>query len=43
MSTRRADDNAPLHDNRYMSDPDFVEMRGISGSSVAAKAARISE
>ena len=43
MSTRRADDNAPLRDNRYMSDPDFVEMRGISGSSVAAKAARISE
>lgn len=43
MSTRRAAADAPLHDNRYMSDPDFVEMRGISGNSVAAKAALISE
>lgn len=43
MSTRHAPDGAPLADNRYMSDPAFVEMRGISGTTVAAKAEFISE
>lgn len=39
MSTRRAAADAPLSQNRYASDTEYVEMRGISGSAVAAKAA----
>src|SRR6185503_19520345 len=42
MSTRHAPNGAPLHDNRYMSAPEFVELRGISGTAVAAKAEFIS-
>jgi hypothetical protein len=37
-STRRAPDGAPISYHRYMSSPQFVEMRGIPGTVVAAKA-----
>jgi len=43
MSTRRAAEGAALHHNRYMSDPEFVEMRGISGTAVATKAAYLTD
>lgn len=43
MSTRRADADAPLSQNRYASDLEYVEMRGISGTAVAAKAAYLSD
>lgn len=41
MSTRRAMKNAPLSQERYMSSPEFQELRGISGSAVAAKASSL--
>jgi hypothetical protein len=37
-STRRAPEGAPISYHRYMSSPEFVEMRGIPGTVVAAKA-----
>src|SRR5438876_1034874 len=37
-STRHAAEGSPLHQNRYMSDPAYVETRGINGAAVAAKA-----
>ena len=38
-STRYADLGAPLSQERYMSSPEYVELRGISGNAVTAKAA----
>jgi DNA transposition AAA+ family ATPase len=38
-STRHAEDEAPLSQERYMSSPEYRELRGISGNAVAAKAA----
>jgi hypothetical protein len=38
-STRHADFDAPLSQERYMSSPEYVELRGVSGSAVTAKAA----
>ena len=35
MSTRRANPNAPLSQERYMSSPEFAELRAISGTAVA--------
>jgi hypothetical protein len=39
VSTRRADPNEPLSQNRYMSSPEFAELRAISGTAVAARCA----
>ena len=39
MSTRRADPNAPLSHERYMSSPEFAELRAISGTAVAKRCA----
>ena len=39
MSTRRADPNAPLSQERYMSSPEFAELRAISGTAVAKRCA----
>ncbi len=39
MSTRHAAGPAPLSQERYMSSPEFVELRGIGGNAVTAKAA----
>src|ERR1035441_10944020 len=39
MSTRRADPNAPLSQERYMSSPEFAELQGISGTAVAKRCA----
>src|ERR1017187_3205466 len=36
-STRRADANAPLSQERYMSSPEFAELQGISGTAVARR------
>ena len=38
MSTRHAQEGAPISYERYMSSPEFAEMRGIPGTAVAAKA-----
>ena len=38
MSTRRAAPDSLLSQNRYMSSPDYAELRGVSGSAVTAKA-----
>jgi hypothetical protein len=38
-STRHAEDGAPLSQERYMSSPEYAELRGISGNAVTAKAA----
>jgi hypothetical protein len=38
-ATRRADPDAPLSHERYMSSPDYAQVRGIAGCAVAAKAA----
>ena len=38
-STRRADPNAPLSQERYMSSPEFAELRAISGTAVARRCA----
>lgn len=37
-NTRRAPDNAPLSQERYLSSPEYAELRGLSGSAVCAKA-----
>jgi hypothetical protein len=39
VSTRYADANAAFAQERYMSDPAFTELRGVSGAFVAARAA----
>lgn len=39
MSTRKAPDNSPLSQERYMSSPEYAELRGLSGNAVARKAA----
>jgi hypothetical protein len=36
-STRRADPNAPLSQERYMSSPEFAGLQGISGTAVAKR------
>ncbi len=38
MSTRHAEEGAPISYERYMSSPEFAAMRGIPGTAVAAKA-----
>jgi hypothetical protein len=38
-STRRADPNAPLSQERYMSSPEFSELHGINGMAVAKRCA----
>ncbi len=38
MSTRHAEEGAPISHERYMSSPEFAAMRGIPGTAVAAKA-----
>jgi hypothetical protein len=38
VSTRHAPEGAPISYERYMSSPEFAEMRGIPGTAVAAKA-----
>jgi hypothetical protein len=38
MSTRYAPEGAPISFERYMSSPDYAELRGIPGTAVAAKA-----
>lgn len=44
-NTRKAipTDNAPLSQERYMSSPEFAELRGISGTAVAARAAVVED
>src|SRR5258707_7199076 len=37
-STRHAAEGAPISFERYMSSPDYAELRGIPGTAVAAKA-----
>ncbi len=37
-STRHAETGAPLSQERYMSSPEYAELRGISGTAVTAKA-----
>ncbi len=37
-STRRASEGAPISYERYMSSPEYAELRGIPGTAVAAKA-----
>lgn len=37
------DDNAPLSQERYMSSPEFAELRGVSGTAVAARAAVVDD
>jgi hypothetical protein len=37
--TRQAPDNSPLSQERYMSSPEYAELRGVSGTAVAARAA----
>src|SRR5713101_534781 len=38
MNTRYAPEGAPISFERYMSSPEFAELRGIPGTAVAAKA-----
>src|SRR5258706_9337735 len=38
-STRHAAAGSPLSQERYMSSPEYLELRGISGSAVTVKAA----
>src|ERR1035438_2722658 len=38
-STRRADPDAPLSQERYMSSPEFADLRAISGTAVARRCA----
>jgi hypothetical protein len=39
VSTRRADPNAPLSQEKYMSSPEFAGLQGISGTAVAKRCA----
>ena len=39
MSTRHARAGAPLSDERFMSSPEYLELRGVSGIAVSARAA----
>ncbi len=43
MSTRKTPDNSPLSQERYMSSPEFAELRGVSGIAVDARAAVIQD
>src|SRR5688572_7078629 len=43
MSTRHAPEGAPLAQNRYMSAPEYTELRGISGTAVCARAALLKD
>lgn len=45
MSTRKAQpqDNAPLSQERYMSSPEYAELRGLSGTAVAPRAAIVDD
>ena len=38
-TTRRRDPSAPLSQERYLSSPEYAELRGISGNAVTSKAA----
>lgn len=38
-TTRHAPDNSPLSQERYMSSPEYAELRGVSGTAVALRAA----
>src|SRR5689334_10432481 len=38
MNTRYAPEGAPISFERYMSSPEFAQLRGIPGTAVAAKA-----
>src|SRR5438309_11122533 len=40
-NTRQSRDGAPLSQERWMSSPEFAELRGIQGGAVAAKAATL--
>ena len=40
-STRHAPDNSPLNQERYMSSPEYAELRGVNGIAATAKAALI--
>ncbi len=42
MSTRYADDNSPLNQERYMSSPEYAELRGVLGGAATAKASILS-
>ena len=37
-STRHAEDNAPINQERYMSSPEYAELRGVMGNAATAKA-----
>ena len=37
-STRHADDDSPLNQERYMSSPEYAELRGVNGIAATAKA-----
>jgi hypothetical protein len=39
MNTRKALDNSPLSQERYMSSPEYAELRGVSGTALAPRAA----
>lgn len=39
MSTRHAPPDGPLNQERYMSSPEYAELRGVSGTAIAARAA----
>jgi hypothetical protein len=41
-NTRYAPENSPLSQERYLSSPEFAELRGISGNAVTAKASILS-
>ena len=45
MSTRKttAPDNSPLSQERYMSSPEYAELRGLSGTAVAPRAAIVDD
>lgn len=45
MSTRKAtaSDNSPLSQERYMSSPEYAELRGLSGTAVAPRAAIVDD
>lgn len=43
MSTRRASPSAPFSSEKYMSSPEFMELRGVSGTAVAARTAILND
>lgn len=42
-STRKAPDNSPLSQERYMSSPEYAELRGISGTAVTPRVAILND